>query len=372
VIIAIDILKFIILVLVTFFMCQIISNGNKRISYIGTLLICFSTAIIEYINSGLVEVLIFGQLFVIALDKILKNEKFKVMWLLLIPVSILGFGLLSNISFQIPIGIAILTIILWRILKYNIAFKNKVEVKKDLKKSQKDKAEKEEEKNKLDKKNLIIMIVLIIIGIIITAFFYQYEKIESLENKIGSCYLMNYTYSVMMPFNKNIKFENASCLATMISIFPIGLFIAIWYIFKIEDKHSEFLIPTIIVSILELIILLSNKFVGVIPNYIFSLGFAVLQIYMIVYIFANIEEKLFTLKQASYISLLGIIVILLLPFPNAISTVRDRALPYIMFVIESFMLLNYADKRFWRLSSWIMTIICLFESISYLVVNCVL
>ena len=71
----IDIVKFVLLVLVTFFTCQIISNNKKRLSYIGTLLICFSTAVVEYINSGLIEAIFFGEIIFISLDKLLNKEE---------------------------------------------------------------------------------------------------------------------------------------------------------------------------------------------------------------------------------------------------------------------------------------------------------
>jgi len=79
-IIALDIIKFIVLILITFFTCQIVTKNNKRISYIGTLLICFSTAVVEYINSGLVGCLIFGQLILISFNKLLNKEKYKYLW----------------------------------------------------------------------------------------------------------------------------------------------------------------------------------------------------------------------------------------------------------------------------------------------------
>ena len=118
-VIAIDIIKFIILILITFFMCQIISNKKKRISYIGTILICFSTAIIEYINMGLIEALIFGEAFIIGFHNLLNKVKFKYLWSILMIFSIIGFGLLSNLVFQISIGITILTISLYIFLKYH-------------------------------------------------------------------------------------------------------------------------------------------------------------------------------------------------------------------------------------------------------------
>ena len=75
-IIVIDILKFVVLVLITFFSCQIITGGKKRISYIGTLLICFSTAVIEYINSGLIEAIIFSELLFYSISKLLSEKKY--------------------------------------------------------------------------------------------------------------------------------------------------------------------------------------------------------------------------------------------------------------------------------------------------------
>ena len=352
-IIVANIIKFIILCIVTFFMCKIISKNNKRISYIGTILICFSTAVIEYINSGLVESLIFGELLVIALNNLLENKKYKYLWSLLIPLCIVGFMLLSNASFQISIGISIFTICLCIILKH--FFKKNNTEKSNIGKE-----------NKIDKGIWCVTLIGTVIAIIIVLCFYNYKNVDSIETKNGACYIMNYTYSVMTPFNKNIKFDDSRALATFTSVFPVGLFIAICYIFKNDEKHSEFLMPTVIVSIIEILLLLSNKIYFGVPNYILSIGFALLQIYMIVYIFANIEEKLFDLKKSSYIAILGVIVVLLMPFPAPISNINNRVIPYAIFVTECFMLLNYTDKRFWRLASWLFTLICVFESVRIL------
>lgn len=87
-IIAIDIIKFIILVLTTFCVCQIITGNKKRLSVVGTFLIAVSTAVVQYINSGLVEALIFGQLFIICLENFLKNSNLKYFYIVGMPLSI--------------------------------------------------------------------------------------------------------------------------------------------------------------------------------------------------------------------------------------------------------------------------------------------
>ena len=81
-----DIIKFIVLILITFFSCQVITNGKKRISYIGTLLICFSSAVIEYINSGLIETIVSGELIFLSISKILENSKYKYFYAVAIPI----------------------------------------------------------------------------------------------------------------------------------------------------------------------------------------------------------------------------------------------------------------------------------------------
>ena len=79
-IIAIDIVKFILLIFGSYFTCLDITNKNKRISYIGTLLICFSTAVLEYINNGLIEAIFFGEIIFISIDKLLQKEKYKYLY----------------------------------------------------------------------------------------------------------------------------------------------------------------------------------------------------------------------------------------------------------------------------------------------------
>lgn len=84
-VILIDILKFILLMLMTFFTCQIITDGKRRISYIGTILICFSTAMVEYIHSGLLEAIFFGEGIFIALHRLLENLRYPYFYAIAIP-----------------------------------------------------------------------------------------------------------------------------------------------------------------------------------------------------------------------------------------------------------------------------------------------
>lgn len=372
-----DIVKFVLLIFASFFTCQIITNKNKRISYIGTLLICFSTAVLEYINNGLVEAIFFCELIFISIDKLLLKEKFRYLYAFLIFFGIIGFLLLSNISFQISIGISMITLIIWRFLKF---FKDEKERKENLKKLKKKEKNKEEngeenkkennkknkEKNKkenIEKKDVKFIVILslgILVSIIVGIVFYKYNPIKSINNYRGINYLTNYTYDVFV--------KDEGYLHTFISVFPIGLFIGIYYIFKEENKHFNFYSITSLVSILELIILLLNIKFSFLPNYIFALSFNLLQIFMIIYTFANLDERYFGLVKTAYITLILLVILALMPRLKKLNaTLLD--ISYIIFVLESYIVLNYSDKRFWRLGSWVFTIICISESIGYLIVK---
>ena len=95
-----------------------------------------------------------------------------------------------------------------------------------------------------------------------------------------------------------------------------------------------------------------------------------LQIYMLVYIFSNLEEKFFNLIKSAYISLGLLVFFMFMPIPKEINSMFVE-LSYIIFVLETYIVLNYSDKRFWRLASWIFTLICVLQSVAFLIVKIV-
>jgi len=224
------------------------------------------------------------------------------------------------------------------------------------------------EKGILPEKMLILLIIGVLVAIILGSIFYQYQPIKLLEKRDGLNYLTNYTYHIFSVFDRNIKYVNGSCLSSFISVFPIGLVIGIWYIWKEESEHFAFLTTTVVISILELIWIVTNKTFEFLPNYIFVLGFHLLQIDMLLYIFSRIEKPLFNLTKAAYVTLIVLLLLIFMPVPKKISYIALN-LSYIAFVLEAYIVLNYSDKRFWRLASWVFTVICLFDFIGCIIVN---
>lgn len=343
--IVIDIIKILILAIVTYLFVAIISNDNKRINIMGAIMLSCSSAVFGFCKLGIVEILISGQLILICLNRIFSNNSKKSIYIFGLFGSILGYGLLSSVSFQIAMAFVIVPLAIWIILKN----RSSIEISKN---------------------QIILTVCAIFLAIILCMVTYELKPLNAVENENGLVYLMSYVYSPMIPFNEEIKFIDSNAVTNIFSIFPVVLIFAIYYAYK-HEKHMEFLAPTIISSILGIISISGSKliFENLVPNYIIAFGVELLQLYMMLYIFSNIEEKVSNLMKSAYISLATIVFVFIIKFPECISDLNQKYIPTVIIVMESFILINFSDKRFVKLASIVFPAIVLFESIGRLIVN---
>lgn len=335
----VNIVKFIDLVMITFLMCRIITNKRNGLALLGTLLICFSTAVLEYIEMGLLEALLFGQGFIILINGFLNNKgKGKILALPGMVIAIIGFLLFSNITWQLSIGMIIIGLLTWSIIKN----------KKDIK-----------------VKDLICIGITVVISTIISLFFYKYSVIDNKENGQIIYYLTSYFYSYILPFNEEIKFVTHEALTCMISVFPMPLVISLIYMYK-NDKHSEFVLPMVVVSIIQIIS--ATWLLKIIPSYIMAISVAVAQIYLIIYFLANVKEKLFDMKTAAYVTLGYLVLVAIITVPKAVSSRIMLSCMALGTTLECFLLCKYDDVRIQKIAPAIYGIITLIGFIAYLVV----
>ena len=338
----IDIVKFIALVIITFFMCRIIANKRKNIAALGTLLICFSTAVIEYIDSGLVETLLFGQAIVILINEFFKAEtKIKYLALVGFGFGIVGFLLLSNLTWQISIGMVLIALIVWSLIK---------------------------NKDKLNRKNILLLMIFCVIAIILSGIFYKYNVMEAQENGQIIYYLTSYFYSYILPFNEEAKFITHGALTTMISAFPMPIIIALVYMYK-KEKHFEFILPMLVVIFLQIMFSMLFKLYYIVPNYIMAIAVSLCQIYLMIYLFANVEEGVFSLKGATYVTLVYLILVAVMPIPQAISSRLNLSFMAIGTTLESFLICKYDNVKIQKISPYIYGIITLIGFISTIIVK---
>lgn len=336
----INVVKFVALVVITFFMCRIITNKKNSMAILGTMLICFSTAIVEYIDSGLVEVLLFGQAIIILINEFLNNStKIKYLALVEIVLSIVGFLLLSNATWQISIGAVLLALIVWILIK---------------------------NKDKLNKKNIILLLFSAIVSTIVGIMFYNYNIMNANENGQIIYYLTSYFYSYILPFNEEIKFVTHGALTCMISVFPMPIIIALIYMYK-NEKHMEFILPLVVTAILEIVVSTMFKISSIVPTYIMTISVSIVQIYLMIYFFSNVKEDIFSLKSAAYATLVYLVFVAIMTVPKAVSSRLMLSFMALGTTLECFLLCKYDYFKIQKIAPAIYGIITLIGFVGMLV-----
>jgi len=328
-------LKLIALLLVSFETCMLITNKNKYVSVIGSILISFSGAIQWWFMP---EILIFGQLFIILVDKFLNTDKYrlKIITAALATLSIILYFSTSYISWMISFGYVFLALLIWTIIKNRKVYK-------------------------VTLRDIIILIF--VITTIIAFFIGQISASSTIEiikntNYIedetssggGISYLFSYLYNFLLPF----KFtENNLIYASFISLFPVPLIYSLVYLYK-KGNHSGFLLPMILLNVFQTVFCVSgfpsvlSKFtlLNYVPVEKAAGSLALCSLYMLLYIITNIDEELFKFKHTMRITLLIMCLPIFIRYPGVFSAKGYMYLFCAILCMLTFLFLNHTDKKY--------------------------
>lgn len=336
-----EIVKFLVLVVVSYFFMQLLTNKKKSISIVGTILVCCSSCVAW---RGDIVAILSGELAILALNKIITSKEFVIkislsMWLGLSPIlmavegnSWLGF---SNYLFIIYIAIAI-----WVILKNRDLYR-------------------------INKQSLMRAIPCIIVasvcGIVAMLVKGNPARImpEGTENN-GLMHLFSYGYSIFLPFvdtGKNIVYSS------FLSLFPLSLVLAMVYVYK-KEKHLEFLMPMIIAVVIESIwCMVQPEILGKIfgfskYGYIEAATTAVSLgcIYLYIYMIANIDENVFSMKTSIKIVLGFLVLYFLVPRPDVFMSKGYMYILAMLITLLYFLFINFADERYRKVLLVVLTI----------------
>jgi hypothetical protein len=331
-----------------------LTNGDKKVSKFGTIIICFSSAVLTGMNF---DIITFGEIFLTFLNKITdaeirkdeteKDKKIKkILYAVGMFISIIAYVLTFNLSLEIAFGYVFLALAIW------ILIKNR-------------------KKYKFTGKTLAILVISIVC---ILGIFSLVESFTGLFSDAISTYKVertgnglqlnfSYVYNFLMPY-KNTG-EN-TYLASMISVFPVPIILACIYLYK-KEKHEEFLFPMICVVALEFVWSMINlpQIISLVTGFTLVsvkdvvLGLALANIYIFLYMYANIDEEILGTVGAIRIALIVIILDFLVPRPEVYSAKGYMYLFAAILTLESFLMLSYSDKRYKNVSLWLMVIITL-------------
>ena len=331
--------KLIASILITYEFFSMITKKKKYLSVIGTLLV-ISSSFVNWWFRETIEIIAFGELGLIALDKFMlsNNLKKRLLWSTVLLYAVTAYIFVLYPAWLISFGYIFLAIGLWIIVKNR----------------------KEYQFHKFDI-FCLFEIVLVIIGFGMFFYHTSYDAIKIIlstsypgaRNESGGNgikYLFEYLYSFLLPFTSS---TDTMEFAGFLSFFPIPLIMAMIYIYK-KQKHLDFILPILIVLFLESIWCMSGlpEFIAKITLFnkvpvercAVSVGLGL--IYLYIYMIANIDEKFIKQSNSVYIVLAILVLLFFIPVPVELDTKKNL---YIFVMIEAgggFLLLNIGDKKY--------------------------
>ena len=331
--------KLIASLLITYEFFIIITQDKKYLSLIGTILILGSSFVCWWFREA-IDIIALGELSIILLDKYMLTDRMnkRLIYSLFLAYSITSYILILYPAWQISLGYVFLAIAIWVCIKNRKEFKFK----------------------KIDFACLGIIIGIISLALIYF-YFSSYDAIYSVlgtsypgaRNEIGGNglkYLFSYLYSFKLPFIFNL---DTMKYASFLSFFPIPIIMALIYMYK-KEKHIEFILPMLVVMVLETIWCVSGfpsiiskiTLLSIVPveRCAVAIGFG--SIYLYIYMIANIDEKFIKQTNAGYIVLAVLILLFFIPFPESLNTRKNLYIFLIIETVGGFVLLNFTDKRY--------------------------
>lgn len=323
------VIKFIVLIFASFELFSIITKNNKKMSIAGTLVLAFSGCVMW--NLEKIDSIILGEIITVLIYKIIFEKKYKkiILMSLAIVASCISY-IYTFRPFAISFGYLFLALIIWVIAENRKELKN----------------------NKRKLITLIMTIIIGIVGAICAELFFGKCYGDNIENNLsaGISGLFTFLYTPLLPYN-NIK--DASILAGIISVFPVPLGVALYYMYK-KEEHSEFLLPITVVTVIETVYCISG-FPEIISKLtMFSKVSAVrvvpavqlANLFIIFYFLENIKESLFNMKYAIRITIVAICILAFIKYPVQFVGKGFIYLFAAEFTLLTFMFLNYSDKRY--------------------------
>lgn len=342
------------LILVSFEFCKILTNRNEKIALCGAIAIAFSSVVQWKFTDYLVEIIVLGELLIVLLDKFLTEKKFsnKIVYSLGMSLCIILYAFIEHFSWMISFGYLFLALGIWIFIKNRNVYK-------------------------ISKKDVILILINFLLIIVNEYIYYVFAQngntnmlVVQNKKQNGISFLFSYLYNCLLPFKDigdNVKLSN------IFSVFPVPMIIAIYYIYK-KEKHVSFLLPVVTVAVLETVFCISGfpelignitlfKYVAL-ENAIVAVGFA--NFYILLYMIANIEEEVFSIKPSMRISIVFACLLVFVPLPKVISSRIYLSLVACALCLFTFLFLNNSDKRYRKA---FLAVLVLFTLIGGLFVN---
>lgn len=334
--------RFLALLLASFEFLMLITNKNKRLSFVGAVIILFSPTIQWwYATNSLIEMIVSAEIGILLLNKYFKETNFKLrtVYMIIMAICVGTFILTFYPAWMVPIAYIFLPFLIWVI----------IENRKNI---------------KFTKGDIIAFLIIAVIfaGLMIRIFVKSWETILATLNTVypgkrvvlekGSPKVyINFMINSLLTILTSV--DNPCDMSVMMDFWPIGLVLLVVYVFK--EKKKDILVTMALISVLILnayyllaapewlakITLLSRTWYGRIYQV-----FGFLNIFILFRILSNMEYK-FNNKKAILISFIisAVCVLIANHYYQSIITIPIAAVLTIVFTFIFYTILMYNQKK---------------------------
>lgn len=285
-------------------LCLILTKRNKKVSLCGMIVITFSAAVQWWYC---MQVLIWGQIVVVLVDKFMTTNKKRNKYLCALGILVSGLSYIFEFypAWQISFGYVFLALIIWILIK-NIKY----------------------EKYRFTKHDVAVIVITLLCIALLLGRWYMLSK-DTLAAEMNTDYpgernevgggalnLYSYFYNIFFPTE---EYLNPCEYSSMLSLFPIPLILGLIYVIR-NKKDLHFWIPMLVVGgflsiwcvygFPEFLAVLTKMSMSTAGRASIPLG--TVCIYILIYLIGNFEkdDKLIN-KKLSYV-LSGIFILFII------------------------------------------------------------
>lgn len=285
-------------------LCLILTKRNKKVSLCGMIVITFSAAVQWWYC---MQVLIWGQIVVVLVDKFMTTNKKRNKYLCALGILVSGLSYIFEFypAWQISFGYVFLALIIWILIK-NIKY----------------------EKYRFTKHDVAVIVITLLCIALLLGRWYMLSK-DTLAAEMNTDYpgernevgggalnLYSYFYNIFFPTE---EYLNPCEYSSMLSLFPIPLILGLIYVIR-NKKDLHFWIPMLVVGgflsiwcvygFPEFLAILTKMSMSTAGRASIPLG--TVCIYILIYLIGNFEtdDKLIN-KKLSYV-LSGIFILFII------------------------------------------------------------
>ena len=282
-------IRFFALILASYELFSVITNKNQGLSIVSTIVVTFSAGtqwLFPYIDA-----IIIGQAIIVLINKLCLETKSKNK--LILSAAIIAFSIAYSFTFDsyaISFGYVFLALIISILIKNGDIIKS----------------------NKNTRLIVVSMIISVFQFLIIKNFIIPFKNEGLMNTNTGISGIFYYLYSFLLPFN---EIDGRELMGTFLSMAPIPMLLSLYYLYKYE-KHTEFLLPLTIVTVLETIFYISGypdiiskitMFSKVNPAITLN-AINLANVYLIFYMLEHFDKKIFGFKHTIRITVIVAIV----------------------------------------------------------------